>query len=148
MVGTLMDSMVQEFTPTFGENMSLGNLDRAMERLGGQFNQLLSEAANSENLEDYTEQFRSISDAMAELKRRRAHIESFRQEHEQADDRAQTMMPVLEGLSSRLTEWNEEIMYQLLEKVTVLSRVRIRVTLRDGQEIEQAVNQPKRRVVV
>ena len=39
-------------------------------------------------------------------------------------------------------------MYQLLEKVTVLSRVRIRVTLRDGQEIEQAVNQPKRRVVV
>ena len=65
-----------------------------------------------------------------------------------ADDRAQTMMPVLEGLSSRLTEWNEEIMYQLLEKVTVLSRVRIRVTLRDGQEIEQAVNQPKRRVVV
>lgn len=53
------------------------------------------------------------------------------------------MMPVLEGLSSRLTEWSEEIMYQLLEKVTVLSRVRIRVTLRDGQEIEQAVNQPK-----
>ena len=148
MVGTLMDSMVQEFTPTFGENMSLGNLDRAMERLGGQFNQLLSEAANSENLEDYTEQFRSISDSMAELKRRKAHIESFRQEHEQADDRARAMMPVLEGLSSRLTEWNEEIMYQLLEKVTVLSRVRIRVTLRDGQEIEQAVNQPKRRVVV
>ena len=85
---------------------------------------------------------------MAELKRRKAHIESFRQEHEQADDRARAMMPVLEGLSSGLTEWNEEIMYQLLEKVTVLSRVRIRVTLRDGQEIEQAVNQPKRRVVV
>ena len=85
---------------------------------------------------------------MAELKRRKAHIESFRQEYERADDRAQTMMPVLEGLSSKLTEWNEEIMYQLLEKVTVLSRVRIRVTLRDGQEIEQAVNQPKRRVVV
>ena len=148
MVGMLMDSMVQEFTPTFGENMSLGNLDRAMERLGGQFNQLLSEAANSENLEDYTEQFRSISDSMAELKRRKAHIERFRQEHEQADDRARAMMPVLEGLSSGLTEWNEEIMYQLLEKVTVLSRVRIRVTLRDGQEIEQAVNQPKRRVVV
>jgi hypothetical protein len=30
------------------------------------------------------------------------------------------------------------VIYQLLEKVTVLSRERIRVTLRDGLEIEQA----------
>lgn len=37
------------------------------------------------------------------------------------------------------------VIYQLLEKVTVLSRERIRVTLRDGLEIEQAVEQPKRR---
>ena len=35
--------------------------------------------------------------------------------------------------------------YQLLEKVTVLSRECVRVTLRDGLEIEQAVEQPKRR---
>ena len=37
------------------------------------------------------------------------------------------------------------MIYQLLEKVTVLSREHIRVTLRDGLEIEQAVEQPKRR---
>ena len=35
------------------------------------------------------------------------------------------------------------MIYQLLEKVTVLSREHIRVTLRDGLEIEQAVEQPK-----
>ena len=35
------------------------------------------------------------------------------------------------------------MIYQLLEKVTVLSRERIRVTLRDGLEIEQAVEHPK-----
>ena len=37
------------------------------------------------------------------------------------------------------------MIYQLLEKVTILSREHIRVTLRDGLEIEQAVEQPKRR---
>ena len=42
-------------------------------------------------------------------------------------------------------EFAPNVVYQLLEKVTVLSRERIRVTLRDGLEIEQAVEQPKRR---
>ena len=37
----------------------------------------------------------------------------------------------------------DNVIYQLLEKVTVLSREHIRVTLRDGLEIEQAVEQPK-----
>ena len=39
----------------------------------------------------------------------------------------------------------DNVIYQLLEKVTVLSREHIRVTPRDGLEIEQAVEQPKRR---
>ena len=52
---------------------------------------------------------------------------------------------VLKTASSELTEWDDNVIYQLLEKVTVLSRERIRVTLRDGLEIEQAVEQPKRR---
>lgn len=38
-----------------------------------------------------------------------------------------------------------QIIHQLLEKVTVLSREKIRVTFRDGREVEQAVDQPKRR---
>ena len=37
--------------------------------------------------------------------------------------------------------------HQLLEKVTVLSREKIQVTFRDGREIEQVVNQPKRRCI-
>ena len=52
---------------------------------------------------------------------------------------------MLKTASSELTEWDDNVVYQLLEKVTVLSRERIRVTLRDGLEIEQAVEQPKRR---
>ena len=57
----------------------------------------------------------------------------------------QAVASVLKTSSSELTEWDDNVVYQLLEKVTVLSRERIRVILRDGLEIEQAVEQPKRR---
>jgi len=51
----------------------------------------------------------------------------------------------MKGMTAELTEWDDEVIHQLLEKVTVLSRECIRVTFRDGQEIEQYVAQPKRR---
>ena len=82
---------------------------------------------------------------MAEFKRRKAMILQTRQEQEQTNRRVQAVASVLKTASSELTEWDDNVIYQLLEKVTVLSRERIRVTLRDGLEIEQAVEQPKRR---
>ena len=81
---------------------------------------------------------------MAEFKRRKAKILQIRQEQEQTNRRVQAVASVLKTASSELTEWDDNVVYQLLEKVTVLSRERIRVTLRDGLEIEQAVEQPKR----
>jgi len=51
----------------------------------------------------------------------------------------------MESASTELVEWEENVVYQMLEKVTVLDREHIRVTFRNGQEVEQTVNQPKRR---
>ena len=82
---------------------------------------------------------------MAEFKRRKAKILQIRQEQEQTNRRVQAVASVLKTASSELTEWDDNVIYQLLEKVTVLSRERTRVTLRDGLEIEQTVEQPKRR---
>lgn len=128
-----------------GESMSLGDIDRAMEGLGQQFNDLLRKAADANNADNYTAQFQSISTAMAEFKRRKAMILQIRQEQEQTNRRVQAVASVLKTASSELTEWDDNVVYQLLERVTVLSRERIRVTLRDGLEIEQTVEQPKRR---
>lgn len=141
----LIDTMEQELAPIPGESMSLGDIDRAMEGLGQQFNDLLREAADANNADSYTAQFQSISTAMAEFKRRKAMILQIRQEQEQTNRRVQAVASVLKTASSELVEWDDDVIYQLLEKVTVLSRERIRVTLRDGLEIEQAVEQPKRR---
>lgn len=72
----------------------------------------------------------------------------IRQEQEQVTRRVQAAVSALDGLSAELTEWDDNVAYQMLEKVTVLSREMIRVTLRNGVEIEQTVEQPKRRKFV
>ena len=51
----------------------------------------------------------------------------------------------LDAVSAQITEWDENTVYQLLEKVTVMEGFKIRVTFRNGQEIEQSIDQPKRR---
>ena len=141
----LRDTMEQELAPIPGESMSLGDIDRAIADLGRQFTALLSEAADADNADGYTARFQSISTAMAEFKRRKAIIQQLRQEQDQANHRMQRVTMALKSTSNKLTDWDDGTIYQLLEKVTVLSRERIRVTLRDGLEIEQAVEQPKRR---
>ena len=141
----LRDTMEQELSPIPGESMSLGDIDRAIADLGRQFTALLSEAADAGNADGYTARFQSISTAMAEFKRRKAIIQQLRQEQDQTDRRMQRVTMALKSTSNRLTEWDDGTIYQLLEKVTVLSRECVRVTLRDGLEIEQAVEQPKRR---
>ena len=141
----LRDTMEQELAPIPGESMSLGDIDRAITDLGRQFTALLSEAADADNADGYTARFQSISTAMAEFKRRKAIIQQLRQEQDQANHRMQRVTMALKSTSNKLTDWDDGTIYQLLEKVTVLSRERIRVTLRDGLEIEQAVEQPKRR---
>lgn len=82
---------------------------------------------------------------MEELKCRKANILNIRQEQESVKKRVQEVASVLVNLSAELTEWDDNVVYQMLEKVTVLSREMIRVTLRNGMEIEQTVEQPKRR---
>ena len=141
----LRDTMEQELAPIPGESMSLGDIDRAIADLGRQFTVLLGEAADADNADGYTARFQSISTAMAEFKRRKAIIQQLRQEQDQTNHRIQRATMALESTSNRLTDWDDSTIYQMLEKVTVLSRERIRVTLRDGLEIEQAVEQPKRR---
>ena len=141
----LTDAMEQELAPIPGESMSLGDIDRAIAELGNQFDHLLLEASGADGVEKYAERFRAISTSIEEFKCRKANILNIRKEQESVKKRVQEVASVLVNLSAELTEWDDNVVYQMLEKVTILSREMIRVTLRNGMEIEQAVEQPKRR---
>ena len=140
----LVDAMEQELAPIPGESMSLGDIDRAVTELGKQFDTLLAEAANGD-VDQYAERFRAISATMEELKRRKAAILSIRQEQEQIGRRIHAAASAMTAATVGITEWDDGVIYQMLEKVTVLADNRIKVTFRNGIEIEQVVDQPKRR---
>ena len=140
----LVDAMEQELAPVPGESMSLGDIDRAVTELGKQFDTLLAEAANGD-ADEYAERFRTISTTMEELKRRKAAILSIRQEQEQISRRIHAAASAMTAATVGVTEWDDGVVYQMLEKVTVLTGNRIKVTFRNGVEIEQTVDQPKRR---
>ena len=140
----LTAAMERELAHIPGESMSLADIDRALEELSGRFNALLAEASANPT-EDYTERFRELSESTAQLRERRVRLEGICQENQKVNQRLRTVSTALEHISAELTEWNEDLIHQLLEKVTVLSREKIRVTFRDGREIEQYVAQPKRR---
>ena len=106
---------------------------------------LLGEAANADDAETYMERFQSLSEGMEDLKRRKAGILQIRQEQDAVSRRLQASAAALDAVSTQITEWDENTVYQLLEKVTVLEGFKIRVTFRNGQEIEQSIDQPKRR---
>ena len=140
----LVDAMEQELAPIPGESMSLGDIDRAVTELGKQFDTLLAEAANGD-ADEYAERFRTISTTMEELKRRKAAILGIRQEQEQISRRIHAAASAMTAATVGITEWDDGVVYQLLEKVTVLTGNCIKVTFRNGVEIEQTVDQPKRR---
>ena len=142
----LVDAMEQELASVPGESMSLGDIDRAVTELGKQFDMLLAEAANGD-VDEYAERFRAISTTMEELKRRKAAILSIRQEQEQEQisRRIHAAATAMTAVTVGITDWDDGVVYQMLEKVTVLADNRIKVTFRNGVEIEQTVDQPKRR---
>ena len=116
----LVDAMEQELAPVPGESMSLGDIDRAVTELGKQFDMLLAEAANGD-VDEYAERFRAISTTMEELKRRKAAILSIRQEQEQIGRRIHAAASAMTAVTMGITEWDDGVVYQMLEKVTVLA---------------------------
>ena len=63
--------------------------------------------------------------------------------YKECDKAAEAALP---SASAEITEWKEDVIYQLLEKVTVLDEARIKVTFRSGVEIEQALEKDERSV--
>ena len=105
------------------------------------FNSLLAEASAAGGTEDYAERFRMISNAMADLKEHKSRIKQVYQENELVSQRLKAASIAMSAYAAELTEWDQSVVYQLVEKVTVLAKDKIRVTFRNGTEVEQEIEQ-------
>ncbi len=119
--------------------MSLGDIDRAIENLSKQFDQLMQETGGEENLMDNMERFQDVTSQLAALKERRNRIINLRAENSQMTWRLQRAAAVMREAPTEITEWDEHLIHQLVEEVKVMSADKLLIRFRNGVVVEQAL---------
>ena len=135
----VVSEMIQELAPVPGEVLSLADIERAIGDLAHRFDQLMDKTDGEESIQRNLDQFREISEQLAALKERRAHVLGVQAENELMAKRLQRAAAVMEMAPAEVTEWNESIVHQLVEEVKVLSKDELRVTFRNGITITQTI---------
>ena len=133
MVTQITDALLQEAMPSKGSAMTLGEVKRRIEELTAEFDQPLEQDA------DIDRRFAEIAKEMAERKRQQERIASQLRNNEAAQEHVRKIEAVLDQEDHHLTEWDEEMIRQLVHTVKVISADHIRVYLNDGTEIDQTV---------
>ena len=116
--------------------MTPSDIDRRLKELEAETARLIQESAGDIN--SYQEQFRAVMNEAADLKERKQLL-AKKEQNTEGYLRMQESIKKLESASPQITEWDERMIRQLVETVTVLNKTTIRVTLIGGEEIEQAV---------
>jgi len=138
LVQNITDTLIQEVIAAPDSTVTLGEIKRRLEELEAEFDKMLADPP-SENIETYMNRFQEIKDEMASLKAQRERISAQLRKNVEAQERVRKTTIALDQASHHMTEWNEEMIRQLVHTVKVISADRIRVYLYDGVEVDQEV---------
>ena len=139
LVEQIADAMRMELAPIPGETMSLSDIDQRLTELDREFRELFASSKEGGGYLKYADTFKRITEDMAALKEKKALILAQQEGNSAANRRIQDAVNLLNAGSAEITEWDKDMIRQLVDTVKVLSTDRIRVCLRGGMEIEQTV---------
>lgn len=134
--GLITDAALEETCKLPNSAMTLGDINRRLEELEAEFNALFNQSGG---VDKNAVKFREIANEMAALKEQRERISAQLRNNQAAQKHVHTIAAVLDQEDHHLTEWDEEMIRQLVHTVKVISADHIRVYLNDGTEIEQKV---------
>ena len=141
LVEQIADSMRTELMPAPGDSMSLSAIDQRIEELNQEFQDLFASSRENGGYMKYADDFKRITDAVAELKAKRIRFLEQQDSSSAASRRINDAVSILNAGSAEITEWDESVIRQLVDTVKVLSADRIRVCLRGGMEVEQKIGE-------
>lgn len=116
--------------------MTLGDINRRLEELSREFDALFQQTGSAER---NAVRFREIANEMASLKEQREKLSIQLRKNKAGQEHIQSMTKILDGEFCQMTEWDEDMIRQLVHTVKVFSAAHIRVYLNDGTEIEQEI---------
>ena len=123
-----------------GQTMSLADIERRLAQLDEQFQQLLAEAIDAEDKEACNTQFAEILAEQTTLKKQKEAILQSSNDADRVCTRMKQAEQAVENTAQTITEWNENAVRQIVERVTVLSAEEILVQIKGGAEIKQTIN--------
>ena len=129
-----------ELLPVQGQTMSLSDIERRLAQLDEQFQNLLAEAIDADDKEACNVQFAEILAEQTTLKKQKEEILQSSTDADRVCTRMKQAEEAIENTASTITEWNENAVRQIVERVTVLSADEVLVRIKGGAEIKQTIN--------
>ncbi len=126
-----------ELLPVQGQTMSLADIESRLVQFDEQFQRLLAEAIDAEDKESCNTQFAGILSEQTSLKRQKEAILQSSTDASRVCTRMKQAEQAIENTTQTITEWNENAVRQIVERVTVLSTDEILVQIKGGAEIKQ-----------
>ena len=134
--GLITDAALEETGKLPNSAMTLGDIKRRLETLEAEFDTLFTQSGS---IDKNTIRFSQIANEMASLKEHREKISSQLRNNIAAKEHVHAIVAALDQEDHRITQWDEEMIRQLVHTVKVISTDHIRVYLNDGTEIDQTV---------
>ena len=129
--------MEKELAPVAGQQLSLSEIDNRIEQLNTEFSKVLAEASESGDQAVYSDKFREVMQKQTALKAQRDEIQQMLAESGKAAAHIEQCRQAAETTPSAITEWDEALIRQVVESVTVETGGGIVVALKSGASIHQ-----------
>ncbi len=126
-----------ELLPVQGQTMSLADIEQRLVQLDEQFQHLLAEAIDAEDKGACNTQFAEILAEQTTLKKQKETILQDSTDANRVCTRMKQAEEAIENATSTITEWSENAVRQIVERVTVLSADEMLVRIKGGAEIKQ-----------
>ena len=137
LLDVIKNAVSVELLPVQGQSMSLADIERRLKQLDEQFQCLLVEAIDAEDKETCNAQFAEILAEQTALKKQKEEILQNSTDTDRVCTRMKQAEQAIENTAQTITEWNENAVRQIVERVTVISAGEILVRLKGGSEIKQ-----------
>ena len=136
-VYNLKAAMEKELAPVAGQQLSLSEIDSQLEQLSTEFSKALAEASESGDQAAYSDRFREIMQKQTALKAQRDEIQRMLAESGKAAAHIEQCRQAAETTPATITEWDEALIRQVVESVTVETCNEVIVALKSGASIHQ-----------
>ena len=134
-VYNLKAAMEKELAPVAGQQLSLSEIDNQLEQLNTEFSKVLAEASECGDQAAYSDRFRDIMQKQTALKSQRDEIQGMLAESGKAAAHIDQCREATEVIPAVITEWNEALIRQIVESVTVEIDSKLAVQMKSGAEI-------------